>query len=105
MYICLCKAVTDHDIEAAVVAGARTMGEVQRSLAVSTGCGTCASAAQIVIDQTLAKTLAKTVANALAETGAETGVNTVHPSSDASTSGLRLQDMTKSDITALVYAA
>lgn len=85
MYICLCKAVTDHDIEAAVVAGARTMREVQRSLAVSTGCGTCASAAQIVIDQTLAKTL--------------------HPASDANASGLRLQDLTKSDITALVYAA
>ena len=85
MYICLCKAVTDHDIEAAVIAGARTMREVQGSLAVSTGCGTCASAAQIVIGQTLAKT--------------------VHPASDANASGLRLQDLTKSDITALVYAA
>jgi bacterioferritin-associated ferredoxin len=84
MYICLCKAVTDHDIEAAVAAGARTMHEVQRTLAVSTGCGACASAAQIVIDQTLAKTRQAT--------------------GDANASGLRLQDLTKSDITALVYA-
>lgn len=85
MYICLCKAVTDQDIEAAVIAGARTMREVQQSLAVSTGCGTCASAAQIVIDQALAKT--------------------VHPTGEANSPGLRLQDLTKSDITALVYAA
>ena len=85
MYICLCHAVTDHDIEAAVRAGAHTMNEVQQSLAVSTGCGTCASAAQIVIDQTLAKTAQLT--------------------EDADSFGLRLQDLTKSDINALVYAA
>ncbi len=85
MYICLCKAVTDHDIEAAVRAGAHTMHEVQQSLAVSTGCGTCATAAQMVIDQTLAKT--------------------ERPTDDANSSGLRLQDLTKSDINALVYAA
>ena len=59
MYICLCQAVTDHDIEAAVRAGAHTMHEVQQSLAVSTGCGTCASAAQMVIDQTLQKLLSQ----------------------------------------------
>ena len=85
MYICLCQAVTDHDIEAAVRAGARTMYEVQQLLAVSTGCGTCASAAQMVIDQTLAKT--------------------AQPTDDANSSGLRLQDLSKSDINALVYAA
>ena len=85
MYICLCKAVTDHDIETAVRAGAHTMHEVQQSLAVSTGCGTCATAAQMVIDQTLAKT--------------------ERPTDDANSSGLRLRDLTKSDINALVYAA
>ena len=55
MYICLCKAVTDHDIEAAVIAGASTMLEVQEALEVGTGCGSCAGAAQVVIDQTLAR--------------------------------------------------
>ena len=85
MYICLCKAVTDYDIEAAVRAGARTMHEVQQLLAVSTGCGTCASAAQMVIDQTLGKT--------------------AQPTRDTNSSGLRLQDLTKSEIKALVYAA
>ena len=85
MYICLCKAVTDHDIEGAVRAGAHTMLEVQQSLAVSTGCGTCAGAAQMVIDRTLAKT--------------------AQPTDDADSPGLRLQDLTKKDINTLVYAA
>ena len=85
MYICLCKAVTDHDIEAAVIAGASTMVEVQQALAVSTGCGSCAGAAQVVIDQTLAKAVSST--------------------RNVDASGLQLGDLSKNDIAALVYAA
>ena len=85
MYICLCKAVTDHDIEAAVIAGASTMLEVQEALAVGTGCGSCTGAAQVVIDQTLARAVSST--------------------RDIDASGLQLGDLSKNDIAALVYAA
>ena len=53
MYICLCKAVTDHDIEAAVAAGASSLEQVQQELGVSTGCGSCSSAAELVVAQAL----------------------------------------------------
>ena len=85
MYICLCKAVTDHDIEAAVVAGASTMLEVQEALEVGTGCGSCAGAAQAVIDQTLARSASST--------------------RNIDVSGLQLGKLSKNDIAALVYAA
>lgn len=83
MYICLCKAVTDHDIESAVIAGADSMDQVQNTLAVGTGCGRCASAAQMVIDQTLAIR---------------------HKTTDQS-SGIRLSQLDAKTVAALVYAA
>ena len=85
MYICLCKAVTDHDIEAAVIAGASTMLEVQEALEVGTGCGSCAGAAQVVIDQTLARAASST--------------------RNIDVNGLQLGALSKNDIAALVYAA
>ena len=85
MYICLCKAVTDHDIEAAVIGGASTMLEVQEALEVGTGCGSCAGAAQVVIDQTLARAASST--------------------RNIDVSGLQVGELSKNDIAALVYAA
>ena len=85
MYICLCKAVTDHDIEAAVIAGASTMLEVREALGVGTGCGSCTGAAQVVIDQTLARAASS--------------------ERNLDASGLKLGDLSKNDIAALVYAA
>ena len=84
VYICLCKAVTDHDIEAAVFAGAETLGQVQRELAVSTGCGRCANAAQMVIDQAKAKLA-----------GSDT----------FGSPGLNVASLATQNIAALVYAA
>ena len=83
MYICLCKAVTDHDIEASVLAGAQSLSQVQKQLAVSTGCGRCESAAQLVVDQTLAK----------AAGGQFNG------------SGFNITELNSADLAALVYAA
>lgn len=41
MFVCMCAAVTEHEIRDCVRAGARTMDEVgERSLA-GTGCGGC----------------------------------------------------------------
>lgn len=46
MYICICKAVRQSDIEAAVSLGATTFSELQQRLRVSTGCGTCQAEAR-----------------------------------------------------------
>ena len=83
MYICLCKAVSDHDIEAAVLAGANSLAEIQQSLGVSTGCGRCESAAQLVITQATAKRYRS-----------ETGE-----------SGLQIGQLDANTVAALVYAA
>ena len=46
MYICLCNAVSDHQIMAAVAAGARSLGELSLTLGVGAGCGCCRATAQ-----------------------------------------------------------
>ncbi|MFN4291217.1 MAG: bacterioferritin-associated ferredoxin [Permianibacter sp.] len=41
MYVCLCKAVTDHQIQQAVEDGACTMRDLALELGVATQCGKC----------------------------------------------------------------
>lgn len=53
MFVCICNAVTDQQIADAVKAGARNIEDVQESLMVSTGCGTCRQTAEAVIANTL----------------------------------------------------
>ena len=83
MYICLCKAVTDHDIEASVLAGAQSLSQVQEQLEVSTGCGRCESAAQLIVEQALLKSA----------------------NGQLSASGFQIEDLNATDLAALVYAA
>lgn len=54
MYVCLCHSITDRQIRAAVARGARSLVDVQRDLAVATGCGTCRECAEQVIEEALA---------------------------------------------------
>jgi bacterioferritin-associated ferredoxin len=54
MYICLCNAVTDTDIEHAVLRGATDLSKLRADLGVSSGCGTCQDAAQEVIAEVMA---------------------------------------------------
>lgn len=46
MYICVCQAVTDSDIQQAVKNGARTLKDLRRDLKVGIECGLCAEAAR-----------------------------------------------------------
>jgi len=46
MYICVCQAVTDSDINQAAKNGARTLKDLRRDLRVSLECGRCASFAR-----------------------------------------------------------
>jgi len=49
MYICLCNAVTEHDIQACVREGACSLSDLQQCLDVGTCCGRCAPAARQVL--------------------------------------------------------
>lgn len=46
MYVCICNAVTDHQIREAALAGARTLKDLRRDLGVTLECGRCASCAR-----------------------------------------------------------
>lgn len=41
MYVCVCEAVTDHEIRQAVESGASSVGEVMRCTRAGTRCGSC----------------------------------------------------------------
>jgi bacterioferritin-associated ferredoxin len=49
MYVCVCKAITDRDIETAARSGARTLKDLRRNLGVASECGKCASCAHEVL--------------------------------------------------------
>ena len=42
MYLCICRAIRERDVDAAVRAGARKPSEVFRACGKSPQCGTCA---------------------------------------------------------------
>lgn len=42
MYVCLCRAVTDQEIDAAIAAGCHTLREVGRQTQAASQCGVCA---------------------------------------------------------------
>lgn len=46
MYVCVCMAVTDHQIREAARGGARTLKDLQRDLGLASECGQCASYAR-----------------------------------------------------------
>lgn len=45
MFICVCNAITERQVQAAVAAGASTMADLQGELGVATNCGCCADTA------------------------------------------------------------
>ena len=46
MYICVCRAVTERHIHAAVRDGAKSMRDLRDTLGVGTECGSCGSCAK-----------------------------------------------------------
>jgi bacterioferritin-associated ferredoxin len=51
MYVCVCKAVTSREVEAAIDGGASSVGEVTRACRAGGDCGTC----HATIDKMLAQ--------------------------------------------------
>lgn len=52
MYICVCHAVTDHDIAQAFARGARSVRDLHKSTGLGTTCGRCAQCARACLQQT-----------------------------------------------------
>ena len=55
MYICICKSVTDKQIRRAAAKGADNLYELRESLGVASGCGSCASSAQEILDESIGR--------------------------------------------------
>ncbi|MFK7916249.1 MAG: (2Fe-2S)-binding protein [Pseudomonadales bacterium] len=55
MYVCLCKAVTDHEVRDAIEAGATSTEELSERLGVGTGCGCCKEMTAQIVDEQLAR--------------------------------------------------
>ena len=53
MYVCVCNAVTDHEIAERVRAGADSFEAVSFELGVAACCGRCEDCARGVVDDTL----------------------------------------------------
>lgn len=51
MYVCICNAVTDHEIAAAVSDGVHSMSELEDRLLVGTCCGKCRDKASECLDR------------------------------------------------------
>ncbi len=51
MYICVCMAVTEHQIRQAAQAGAHSLRDLRRDLGVTSECGSCATYAKKCLDE------------------------------------------------------
>lgn len=56
MYVCVCKAVTEKQFNAAVHAGARNLRALRHELGITTECGRCAQFAQQCLRECLETT-------------------------------------------------
>lgn len=55
MYICLCNAVTDHDIRRAAADGVHSFVELQARTGCSDCCGCCEAEARATLDKAVAQ--------------------------------------------------
>jgi bacterioferritin-associated ferredoxin len=55
MYICLCNAITDRQIEQAAELGARSSADLAQHLGIGLGCGRCVSCAEMVLCEKVAR--------------------------------------------------
>jgi len=53
LYVCVCKAITDHQIREAARNGARTLDDLRRDLGVASECGNCAAYARQYLEEAI----------------------------------------------------
>jgi len=58
MFVCLCSAITDRQIQEAVDGGIQNVSQLEELWGVGAGCGTCRDFAQQLIDTRLAQAIA-----------------------------------------------
>ncbi len=51
MFICVCNAVTEHQVRAAIEEGAATVHDLSARLGVASGCGCCAQCAADLLSE------------------------------------------------------
>jgi bacterioferritin-associated ferredoxin len=51
MYVCVCQAVTEHQIREAAHSGACTLRDLRQTLGVARDCGRCASCARACLKE------------------------------------------------------
>ena len=54
MYICICKSITDKQIQRAAANGVDNLYELRQTLGVASVCGTCADMATTILNETTA---------------------------------------------------
>jgi bacterioferritin-associated ferredoxin len=54
VYICICNAITDHEVRGAVALGARSLSDLKATLGVATQCGRCADCAHGLVREACA---------------------------------------------------
>ncbi len=54
MYVCVCRGVTDSQIQQAVVEGDSSVRELKMRLGLGSDCGKCVTMARSIIDESLA---------------------------------------------------
>jgi bacterioferritin-associated ferredoxin len=57
MFVCLCSAITDRQIQDAVDSGVQNVSQLEELWGVGAGCGTCRDFAQELIDTRLAEAI------------------------------------------------
>ena len=58
MYVCVCNAVTERDIENAAAQGARRLRDLRQCLGVTADCSRCACAAKCCLDAAIGNGIA-----------------------------------------------
>lgn len=56
MYVCVCKAITDHQIKAAINNGANSLGQLRKALGVASQCGKCALMTREILNEAISAT-------------------------------------------------
>ena len=60
MYVCICNAITDHEVRGAIALGARSLADLKSTLGVATQCGRCADCAHGLVREACANLAACT---------------------------------------------
>ena len=58
MYVCVCNAITDHEIRSAAQLGCRSLDDLSACLGVATCCRRCTDCARKVLNDALAESTA-----------------------------------------------